>query len=98
MTASYRGRPLFSYAMERGVAGRYEAKHPRITALVAASDAIAATVLCALAAANGATETLLWILIVGAVSAPAMAFAFGVSAGTLSLGLFAAGFVVSSLL
>src|SRR5947199_9100670 len=38
---------------------------------LASADAIAATLLCAVAAAGGNTDTLMWILIIGGIAPPA---------------------------
>jgi diguanylate cyclase (GGDEF)-like protein len=65
--------------------------------VLAVSDAIAATGLCALAALGGTTETILWILVVGSLSAPAMAYSFGARSGTVSLSMFAVGFMATGL-
>ncbi len=80
------------------VAGHPEASFRGITAFLAVADAVAVTMLCALAAAGGATETLLWILIAGGVAAPAMAFAYGETAGILSVVFFAVGYIATALL
>jgi diguanylate cyclase (GGDEF)-like protein len=80
------------------VAGHPDAPFPGITAFLAVADAVAATALCALAAAAGTTETLLWILIAGGIAAPAMAFAFGAAAGILSVVFFAVGYIGTALL
>jgi diguanylate cyclase (GGDEF)-like protein len=69
-----------------------------IAMFLAAADAIAATFLTAVAAAGGSTDTLMWILIIGGIAAPAMSFAFGWPEGILSLVLFAVGYIVTALL
>jgi diguanylate cyclase (GGDEF)-like protein len=80
------------------VAGHADASFRGITAFLAVADAFAVTAMCALAAAGGSTETLLWILIAGGVAAPAMAFAFGETAGILSVVFFAVGYIGTALL
>jgi diguanylate cyclase (GGDEF)-like protein len=80
------------------VAERPDATFRGTTGLLAVADAFAVTALCALAAAGGATETLLWILIAGGVAAPAMAFAYGETAGILSVVFFAVGYIATALL
>lgn len=80
------------------VAGHPGASFRGVTAFLAVADAVAVTAMCALAAEGGATETLLWILIAGGVAAPAMAFAFGETAGILSVVFFAVGYIAMALL
>jgi len=80
------------------VDGHADASVSGITACPAVADAVAVTAMCALAAAGGSTETLLWILIAGGVAAPAMAFAFGETAGVLSVVFFAVGYIATALL
>lgn len=111
-TTLIRGGNLVAIAIAAVVSGLYLAIVLRVTTVVnqpegssrgvvpllAVADAIAATLLCALAAAAGASDTLFWILIAGAVAAPAMAFAFGGAAGALSLVFFAVGYITTALL
>jgi diguanylate cyclase (GGDEF)-like protein len=80
------------------VAGHPDPSFRGVTAFLAVADAFAVTALSALAAAGGATETLLWILIAGGVAAPAMAFAYGETAGILSVVFFAVGYIATALL
>ena len=65
---------------------------------LAIADAIVVTAFGALAAAGGEEETILWILIAGAVAAPAMAYSFGGRTGIVSLVLFGVGYVATDLL
>jgi diguanylate cyclase (GGDEF)-like protein len=111
-TTLIRGGNLVAIAIAAGMSGLYlalvlrattVAGHPNpsqrfITALLAVSDAVVATALCAAAAWGGAVDTLFWVLIAGSVAAPAMAFAFGAAAGALSLVFFAVGYITTALL
>ena len=111
-TTLLRGGNLIVIAIAAVVSGLYlttvlrattVAAHPDVSfrgvaSFLSAADAVAATALCAVAAEGGATETLLWILIVGGIAAPAMAFAFGGVAGMLSVVLFAVGYIATALL
>jgi diguanylate cyclase (GGDEF)-like protein len=65
---------------------------------LAIADAAAVTTLCALAANGGEAETLLWILLAGAVAAPAVAYAFGSRSGMVSFALFGVGYMGLDLL
>ncbi|MEO5567838.1 MAG: GGDEF domain-containing protein, partial [Gemmatimonadaceae bacterium] len=65
---------------------------------LAAADAIVVTALCAIGASGGSTETLVWILVAGAIAAPAMAYGFGERSGTVSFALFGAGYIAVDLL
>lgn len=106
-----RGGSLAAIAIATVVAGLYIVTVLRIGAttakaeavsksgvmVLATADALAATALGALAAFGGTTDTMLWILIVGSVAAPGMAYSFGARAGTVSLSLFAVGFIATGL-
>jgi diguanylate cyclase (GGDEF)-like protein len=80
------------------LAGRPDPDFGTISSFVAVMDAVVVTALCGLAAGGGNTAVLVWILIVGAVAAPAMAFAFAGPAALLGVVLYAVGYVGTSLL
>jgi diguanylate cyclase (GGDEF)-like protein len=65
---------------------------------LAIADAVAVTLLAAIAAWGGTSDTLVWILIAGGVAAPAMAYAFGGRTGMVSFALFGVGFIALELL
>jgi diguanylate cyclase (GGDEF)-like protein len=65
---------------------------------LAIADAALVTAFAALAAVGGEEETILWVLIVGAVAAPVMAYSFGSRTGIVSFVMFAAGYVTTDLL
>lgn len=65
---------------------------------LAVADAIAVTLLAAIAAWGGSTDTLPWILIGGAIAAPATAYAFGSRTGMVSFALFGVGYIAVDLL
>jgi diguanylate cyclase (GGDEF)-like protein len=65
---------------------------------LAAADAVFVVALAALAASGGEEETILWVLLVGAVAAPAMAYAFGIRTGVVSFVMFGVGYVATDLL
>ncbi|HEY6220718.1 MAG TPA: GGDEF domain-containing protein [Gemmatimonadaceae bacterium] len=75
-----------------------ESRFNRVAAVISLADAVATSVLCALAASGGNADALFWILVVGAVAAPAMAFAFAGPAASLGVVLYAVGYITSSLL
>jgi diguanylate cyclase (GGDEF)-like protein len=65
---------------------------------LAIADAVVVTAFAALAALGGEEETILWILLAGAVAAPAMAYSFGSRTGITSFAMFGAGYVCTDLL
>jgi diguanylate cyclase (GGDEF)-like protein len=65
---------------------------------LAIADAAIVTAFAALAASGGEEETILWILIAGAVAAPAMAYSFGGRTGIVSFVMFGAGYLTTDLL
>src|SRR4051812_6307430 len=67
------------------LATRENASFAWISSFVAVLDATVVTALVALGAAGGNSDVLIWILVVGAVSAPIMAFAFAGPAALLGL-------------
>src|ERR1043166_3480753 len=80
------------------LSGRPEASFTGISSFVAVLDATVVTALCALGAAGGNTDVLIWILVVGAVATPATAFAFAGPAAMLGVVLFAVGYLGIALL
>jgi len=65
---------------------------------LAIADAVVATAFAALAALGGEEETLLWVLLAGAVAAPAMAYSFGSRTGITSFVMFGVGYLATDLL
>ena len=65
---------------------------------LAVADAAFVTAMAALGAAGGEEETILWVLLAGAVAAPAMAYAFGIQTGVVSFVMFGVGYVATDLL
>jgi diguanylate cyclase (GGDEF)-like protein len=65
---------------------------------LAIADAVVVTAFAALAAASGEEETILWILLAGAVAAPAMAYSFGARTGITSFVMFGVGYLGTDLL
>jgi diguanylate cyclase (GGDEF)-like protein len=65
---------------------------------LAIADAAFVTAMAALGAAGGEEETILWVLLAGAVAAPAMAYAFGIQTGVVSFVMFGVGYVATDLL
>jgi diguanylate cyclase (GGDEF)-like protein len=65
---------------------------------LAGADAVVLTAFAALAAAGGEEETILWILMAGAVAAPAMAYSFGSRTGVVSFAMFGMGYLATDLL
>jgi diguanylate cyclase (GGDEF)-like protein len=65
---------------------------------LAIADAVVVTAFATLAAAGGEEETILWILLAGAVAAPAMAYSFGSRTGITSLVMFGVGYLATDLL
>jgi diguanylate cyclase (GGDEF)-like protein len=65
---------------------------------LAIADAAFVTALSALGAMGGEEETIQWILLAGAVAAPAMAYAFGTGPGIVSFVMFGVGYVATDLL
>ena len=65
---------------------------------LAVADAAFVTAFAAMAAAGGEEETILWILLAGAVAAPAMAYTFGSRTGIVSFVMFAVGYMTTDLL
>jgi predicted signal transduction protein with EAL and GGDEF domain len=80
------------------VARRAERTSRKSTISLNVADAIGVTILCATAGAAGGGDTLMWILVAGAIAAPAMTYAFGFKAGTTSFSLFGASYIISELL
>jgi len=65
---------------------------------LAIADAALVTALSAVAAMGGEEETIQWILLAGAVAAPAIAYAFGAGPGIVSFVMFGVGYVATDLL
>jgi diguanylate cyclase (GGDEF)-like protein len=65
---------------------------------LAIADAALVTAFAALAAGGGEEETILWILLAGAVVAPALAYSFGARTGVTSFVMFGIGYVMTDLL
>jgi hypothetical protein len=65
---------------------------------LAVADAAVVTAFAALAAAGGEEETILWILLAGAVVAPALAYSFGNRTGITSFVMFGVGYLMTDLL
>jgi hypothetical protein len=65
---------------------------------LAIADAVVVTAFATLAAAGGEEETILWILLAGAVAAPAMAYSFGSRTGITSFVMFGVGYLATDLL
>jgi diguanylate cyclase (GGDEF)-like protein len=65
---------------------------------LAIADAAVVTAFAALGAGGGEEETILWILLAGAVTAPAMAYSFGSRTGIVSFTMFGVGYLVTDLL
>jgi diguanylate cyclase (GGDEF)-like protein len=65
---------------------------------LAIADAVVVTAFAALAAAGGEEETILWVLLAGAVAAPAMAYSFGSRTGITSFVMFGVGYLATDLL
>jgi diguanylate cyclase (GGDEF)-like protein len=65
---------------------------------LAIADAAFVTAMATLGAAAGEEETILWVLLAGAVAAPAMAYAFGIQTGVVSFVMFGVGYVATDLL
>jgi diguanylate cyclase (GGDEF)-like protein len=74
----------------------YASRHDIIPLAIA--DAAVVTAFAALAAYGGEEETILWILLAGAVAAPAMAYSFGSRTGIVSFVMFGVGYLVTDLL
>ena len=78
------------------VQSRYASRRDMIPLAIA--DAIVVTAFAAIAAAGGEEETILWILLAGAVAAPAMAYSFGSRTGITSFVMFGVGYLATDLL
>lgn len=65
---------------------------------LAIADAAVVTAFSAVAAAGGEEETILWILLAGAVAAPAMAYSFGSRTGITAFVMFGVGYLTTDLL
>lgn len=65
---------------------------------LAIADAAVATAFAALGAGGGEEESILWILLAGAVAAPAMAYSFGSRTGIVSFAMFGVGYLSTDLL
>jgi len=91
------GLYLVTLLRAASVAAKPLAPFRSITTFLSLADAVGATALCALAAAGGATEPLVWILIIGGAAAPAGAFAFGVTPGIVNVFLFGLGYISTAL-
>jgi diguanylate cyclase (GGDEF)-like protein len=65
---------------------------------LAIADAVVVTAFAALAAAGGEEETILWVLLAGAVAAPAMGYSFGTRTGIVSFVMFGVGYLSTDLL
>ena len=65
---------------------------------LAIADAVVVTAFAAIAAAGGEEETILWVLLAGAVAAPAMAYSFGGRTGIVSFVMFGVGYLSTDLL
>jgi diguanylate cyclase (GGDEF)-like protein len=78
------------------VQSRYASRRDMIP--LALADAVVVTAFAALAAGGGAEESILWILLAGAVAAPAMAYSFGSRTGVVSFVMFGAGYLTTDLL
>jgi diguanylate cyclase (GGDEF)-like protein len=79
-----------------GVRSKYVSRGDMIPLAIA--DAVVTTAFAALAAGGGEEETILWILFVGAVAAPAMAYSFGGRTGIVSFVMFGVGYLATDLL
>jgi diguanylate cyclase (GGDEF)-like protein len=107
-----RGAALSAVAISASVAGAYilfvlrigvvakraERTSRKSTISLNVADALGVTFLCAAAGVAGGGDTLMWILVAGAIAAPAMTYAFGHKAGITSFSLFGASYIVTELL
>jgi diguanylate cyclase (GGDEF)-like protein len=97
IAVAFTGLYVFVVMRLSNVASRPTTTAQRGVVPLAVVDAVFVVAMSAVAAAAGEEETILWVLLTGAVAAPAMAYAFGSRTGLVSFAMFGTGYLVTDL-